>query len=334
MKRREIAMPNYETPRGQSWREFTVFNSVLERARQSPAQGLCIAAPNDDEDTLRALKESMELDLITDPILIGDEDLTLRTLESVTIDPENVEIISCPDPAESARRAAHMVGSGDADLLMKGRVPTAEILRAVLDPANNLRRTGEGGEAGHRLISHLSLFDIEWVPKVMGVTDAGVNIAPDLEAKKDLVRNAAEVFRVLVDQTPKVALLAAVEKVNENMPATLEARAVQEAADEGELGEVTVQGPLSLDCAVDERAASGKGVVGPVAGSADVIVTPDIEAGNIVAKSMMYFARGIMAGILVGTNSPVIVNSRVDVPASRLASILCAVVLSQASQSG
>lgn len=212
-------------------------------------------------------------------------------------------------------------------MLAKGRVPTAELLRAVLRSSNGLRRTGEGEES--RLISHLALFDVESIPRIVGVTDAGVNIAPGYEATRDIVRNAAEVFRIILGRTPRVAMLAAVEKVNENMPATLTARRIQEAAERGELGDVLVQGPLSLDCAVDERAARGKGVRGPVAGRADIVVTPDIQAGNIAAKAIMYFAGGIMAGILVGTRSPVIVNSRVDVPAARIASILCAVVLAQ-----
>lgn len=314
-------------PRGQSWREFTVLDQVLERAQGSQAQRLCVAAPNDDEDTLRALCESMELGFVRDPILVGDAEVTRRTLDAVGIDDGDVELIHCPDPSEAAQRAAHLVGHDEADLLAKGRVATAEILRAVLDPANGLRRVG--GETGRRLISHLALFDIEKFPRLIGITDAGVNITPDLSEKKDIVRNAAEAFRILLGGTPRVAMLAAVEKVNQRMPATVEARLVQEAAEKGEMGDVLVQGPLSLDCAVDARAARGKGVEGPVAGLADVIVTPDIQAGNITAKSMMYFARGVMAGILVGTTAPVIVNSRVDVPASRVASILCAVVLSQ-----
>jgi phosphate butyryltransferase len=317
--------------RGQSWREFTVFHPVLEKARGSTAQRLCVVAPDDDVDNLGAIRESMDLGLVHHPILIGDRDKMIPTLEAARIDRGDVEIISCPDWSEAANRGAHLVGHGEADLLAKGRVPTAELLRAVLRSSNGLRRTGEGEDK--RLVSHLALFDVESVPRIVGLTDAGVNIAPDYEAVRDIVRNAAEVFRLLLGRTPRVAMLAAVEKVNESMPATVVARRIQEAAERGELGDAVVEGPLSLDCAIDERAARGKGVAGEVAGRADIVVTPDIQAGNITAKSIMYFARGIMAGILAGTRAPVIVNSRVDVPAARVASILCAVVLAQRGSS-
>ncbi len=313
--------------RGQSWKEFTVFHSLLDKARGSQAQRLCVVAPDDDVDNLRAIKESMELELVREPVLIGDQEKTVLTLDTVGIDESDVEIIACSDRSEAANRAAELVGHGEADILVKGKIATAELLRAVLNPANGLRRTGEGEES--RLISHLALFDVESIPRIVGVTDAGVNIAPDYEAVRDIVRNAAEVFRIVLGRTPRVAMLAALEKVNESMPATVMARKLQEAAERGELGDVFVEGPLSLDCAVDERAARGKQVYGQVAGRADVMVAPDIQAGNIVAKSIMYIARGIMAGILVGTRAPVIINSRVDVPAARVASILCAVVLAQ-----
>lgn len=313
--------------RGQSWKEFTVFDSLLDRARGSQAQRLCVVAPDDDVDNLSAIRESMELGLVCDPVLIGDREKTILSLEAVGIDEKDVEIVACSDRSDAANRAARLVGHGEADILAKGKIPTAQLLRAVLNPVNGLRRTGEGEE--NRLISHLALFDVESMPRIMGVTDAGVNIAPDYEATRDIVRNAAEVFRIVLRRTPRVAMLAALEKVNESMPATVMARRLQEVAEQGELGDVLVEGPLSLDCAVDERAARGKGVGGQVAGRADVLVAPDIQAGNIAAKSIMYFARGIMAGILVGTRAPVIVNSRVDVPAARVASILCAVVLAQ-----
>ncbi len=318
--------------RRQSWREFTVLNQVLERARGSRAQRLCVVAANDDVGTLRAVSDSMKLGLVREPILVGDTEVTRRTLEAVSIDETDVALIHCPDPSEAARRAAHMTGHGEADVLAKGRVATAELLRAILDPASGLRRVGGDDETTTRLISHLALIDIEGFPRLIGITDAGVNINPDLSDKKDIVRNAAEAFRTLLGSTPRVAVLAAVERVNERMPATVDARRIQEAAEDGELGDVLVQGPLSLDCAIDIGAAKGKSVAGPVAGCADVLVVPDIQVGNITAKSMMYFAHGIVAGVLVGTRAPVIINSRVDIPASRVASILCAVVLSQAGR--
>ncbi len=297
----------------------------MERARGSRSQRLAVAAPDDDAATMLAIKEAMELDLIL-PILVGNPELMLPALERQGISGSDVEIVPCSDRTEAARRAAHMVGHGEADILMKGNLPTADLLRAVLDPANGLRKSGAGGR---RLISHLALFDVEGFDRLIGFTDAGVNIKPDLEGKKDIIRNAAEAFAILLGQTPRVAALAALEKVNAAMPATVEARQLQEAAERGELGDVIVEGPLALDCAVDERAAAEKGLTGPVAGRADVLLAPDIESGNIGAKSIMYFAHGVMAGVLVGTRAPVIVSSRADLPPGRLASILSGVLLAQ-----
>ena len=311
----------------QSWRVFTNLRTFLERGRESTTQRLCVAAA-DDHDTLVAVSEAVELDLV-EPILVGEASAIRRGLDRVGMSPKGVEVIDCVDPAEIASSSAEMVGHGEADLLMKGRISTADIMRAILDPDAGLRIDG-GGEGGRRrLISHLALFDIPGFDRLIGLTDAGINIAPDLDSKKDIIRNAAEAFHILLGTTPRVAALAAIEKVNKAMPATVEARELEEAAGRGELGDVWVEGPLALDCAVDQRAAQGKGLKGDVAGRADVLLVPDIEAGNISAKSITYFGRGIMVGILVGTKAPVILNSRVDVPAARLASILAGVLLAQ-----
>lgn len=311
----------------QSWRAFTNLRTFLERARGSPTQRLCVASA-DDLDTLVAVSEAVELDLVY-PILVGDEKAILQGLDKVGLSTDLVEVVNSTEPKEAARISAQMVGQEKADLLMKGRISTADLMRAILDPETGLRLTREAGGHGRRLISHLALFDIPGYDRVIGLTDAGINIAPDLEAKKDIIRNAGEAFRILLGQTPRVAALAAIETVNEAMPATVEARLLEEAAGRGELGDVMVEGPLALDCAVDERAARGKQLRGEVAGRADILMTPDIESGNISAKSITYFGRGIMVGLLVGTKAPVILNSRVDVPAARLASILGGVLLAQ-----
>ncbi len=320
-----MEVPNLQE---QSWKGFRNLKVLLKRAQGSPAQRLCVAAA-DDLDTLLAIKEAMDLRLVT-PVLVGDRERILATMNSAGLERKDVELMAASDPVAASRLAANLVGCGDADILMKGKLPTADLMRAILDPASGLRIAGDAdGGRGRRLISHLALLDVQDFDRLIGITDAGINIAPDLEAKKDIIRNAAEAIGILLGQKPRVAALAALEKVNQAMPATVDARNLEEAALRGELGDVFVQGPLALDCAVDMRAAKAKGLSGDVAGRADVLLAPDIESGNIAAKSIIYFANASMAGILVGTRAPVVVNSRADVPSGRLASILCGVVLAQ-----
>ncbi|MDF2628159.1 MAG: phosphotransacetylase [Symbiobacteriaceae bacterium] len=226
--------------------------------------------------------------------------------------------IVADDPNEAARQAVLAVRNGEADLLMKGLLQTAEIMKAVLNKEEGLR-TG-------RALSHVVACEIPGWHKVVYITDVALNVAPDLARKADIVRNAVLTVQALGDAQPKVAALASVEKVNPDMPASVDARALQEMAERGELGNCFVQGPLALDLAASAEAGATKGVTGPVVGDADILMVPAIDAGNMLYKGLVYFARARSAGIIVGAKCPVVLLSRSDSADSKLMSIAMAVL--------
>ncbi|HYF93471.1 MAG TPA: bifunctional enoyl-CoA hydratase/phosphate acetyltransferase [Symbiobacteriaceae bacterium] len=226
-----------------------------------------------------------------------------------------------PDPNEAARRAVAAVRSGEANFLMKGLLQTAEIMKAVLHKEEGLR-TG-------RALSHVVACEIPGWEKVVYITDVALNVAPDLARKADIVRNAVLTVRALGVDQPKVAALSSVEKVNPDMPSSVEARSLQEMAERGELGNCQVAGPLALDLAVSKEAGETKGVSGPVVGDADILFVPHIDAGNMLYKGLVYFARCRSAGIIVGARCPVVLLSRSDSADSKLMSIAMAVLCAE-----
>jgi phosphate butyryltransferase len=222
--------------------------------------------------------------------------------------------------AEGAARAAVAeVAAGRAALLMKGTVSTADLLRAVLDKERGLR-TG-------RLLSHVGVFALPDFPRLIFLTDAGVNIAPNLAQKADIVRNAIEVARALGVVEPKVAALAAVEQVNPEMPATIEAACLAAMNRRGQISGGVVDGPFGFDNAVFPEAAERKGVSGPVAGAADILVVPDLEAGNVAYKALLLFGRAQAAGVITGARVPIITTSRAEEHETKLLAIALGVVL-------
>ncbi|WP_374713507.1 phosphate acyltransferase [Symbiobacterium terraclitae] len=222
------------------------------------------------------------------------------------------------NPAEAAQAAVAAVRSGGAQLLMKGLVQTADIMRAVLNRDNGLR-TG-------RALSHACVVQVPGWPRLLHITDIALNVAPDLSRKADILRNQVQVAHALGNPRPKVAVIAAVETVNPDMAATVDARALQEMAERGELGECVVQGPLALDLALSAEAGATKGVSGPVVGAADVLLMPDLEAGNVLYKGLVCLAGADSAGIVVGARCPIVLLSRSDSAAAKLNSIALAVL--------
>lgn len=225
------------------------------------------------------------------------------------------------DPAQAAAEAVAAVRRGEAHLVMKGLLQTATIMKAVLNKEEGLR-TG-------RALSHVCVFEIPDWPKLIFITDVALNVAPDLARKADIIRNQVQVARSMGIETPKVAVLAAVETVNPDMPAAVEARQLQEMGERGELGQCLVQGPLALDLAVSEESGKIKGVGGPVVGDADILVVPDIEAGNMLYKGLVYFAKARPAGVIMGAKCPVVLLSRADSPDAKLMSIALAVLAAE-----
>lgn len=225
------------------------------------------------------------------------------------------------DDAEAAAEAVAAVRSGEAQLLMKGLLQTPTIMKAVLNRDTGLR-TG-------RALSHACAFEIPGWHKLIFITDIALNVAPDVTRKADIIRNQVAMAQALGIKRPKVAALAAIENVNPDMPATVDARALQEMAERGELGDCDVQGPLALDLAVSAESGKIKKVSGPVVGDADILLVPDIEAGNILFKGLVYFAKARPAGIIMGAKCPIVLLSRADSADSKLMSIALAVLTAE-----
>ena len=261
-------------------------------------------------------------------MLVGPRERILAAAAESGIDISAWDLIDTEHSHEAAGRAAALAGAGDVAAIMKGSLHSDELLGAILAPEAGLRT--------ERRLSHAYVMSIATYPKPFIITDAAVNIAPDLSAKADIVQNAADLWRVLfgLEKRPKVAVLAAVETVNPRMPATLDAAALCKMADRGQIRGCIIDGPLAFDNAVSKEAAHEKGIVSPVAGDADILVVPDIEAGNMLAKQLSFLGGAEAAGIVLGARVPVILTSRADNEQARLLSCAIAVLIAEARQSG
>ncbi len=274
----------------------------LVRDRQKPATVAC-AAPQDAE-SLEALRMAAD-EGIAKPLAVGNKPAIITAAETLGISLEGFEFLDVPERDEVAERATQLVHDGRASVLMKGTLPTRQLLHAVLDRDIGLR--------SGRILSHVALFDAPPLGKPVAITDAGVNINPNLSRKIEIVKNATEIMERLGISRPKVAILAAVEDVRlRDMPVTLHAKLIQRIAEAGQLGNAVVQGPLALDGAVSPEVVRVKGLTGPVVGRADILVVPTIESGNIFYKALTYFGGLECAGVLWGATAPVVITSRTD----------------------
>ena len=272
-----------------------------------------VICPHTDDALLGALSAA-DRELIT-PVLVGDPVKIKAAAKEADRDLTGIQIIQAADPKSAAAAACQLVAEGRAASLMKGHLHTDTLLKAVLDRSHGLR--------GDRRLSHVFVMDVPGEEHLMFVTDAAVNIAPDLMIKADIVQNAIDLARALGVAMPKAGILSAVETVNPALPSTLDAAALSKMADRGQITGGLVDGPLAMDNAVDLEAARVKGLKGAVAGRAEILVAPNLEAGNMLAKELTFVARAEAAGLLLGARAPVIVTSRADSEFSRLMS--CAV---------
>ena len=259
---------------------------------------------------------------IATPFLVGSEQQIKELAAKIDFDVSNLKIYDEPSATGCARRAVQLVSSGKAQILMKGLMSTSDILRAVLDKEIGLR-TG-------RVLSHVMLYELPKYERLFFLTDGGMNMFPDLRQKAEIIINAVEVAHALGIAEPKVAALAAVEVVNPDMPATLDAAALAQMGARGQIKGCLIDGPLALDNAICAEAAARKGIRSPVAGQADVLLVPTIEAGNLLGKAMTYFGAGKSAGIIAGTKAPVVLVSRADPHETKLQSIALGVVAAAA----
>lgn len=301
---------------------FQSFAEIIAAAQRQERVKIAVAAAA-DADVLTAVQEAKKAG-IADAIPVGDTAAIGEICQQQGIDCGMFEMEHVPDVRMAARRAAELVRQGTAQVLMKGLVGTADFMRAVLNKSEGLG-TGE-------LLSHVVVFEASGYDRLMVITDPAINIAPDVPQKVQIIKNALQVTTALGNKEPRVAMLAAVETVTASMKATEEAALIAKMAERGQIKGCRIDGPLALDNAVSVAAAKHKGIGGEVAGKADVLVVPNIEAGNIFYKALVYFANTPLAGIVIGAASPVVLTSRSDSPQTKLNSIALAVVVSRAKR--
>lgn len=289
------------------------FERLIAAAQSIPAQVCAVAHPC-DATSLRAALEATQLGLIK-AILVGPRARIEAVAQQESLDISDLELIDSPHSHASADQAVALVREGRATLLMKGSLHTDELMQAVVNTQTGLR-TG-------RRLSHVFIMDVPTYPEPLFITDAAINITPDLSCKVDIVQNAIDLHLALGLGTPKVAILSAVEQINPKMPTTIEAAALCKMADRGQITGGILDGPLAMDNAISPEAAAMKGLNSPVAGHAQILVVPDLEAGNMLAKNLSFLAGALAAGIVLGARVPIILTSRADSREARLAS--CAV---------
>ena len=292
------------------------FSEIYEKVKGSERRRVIAVAAAEDEPVLQAVVKARELGLC-DAVLVGDKEKIELLMGELSIT-EGFRIIDEKNPAASARIAASLVREGDCDILMKGLVDTKSLLRAVLDK--------EKGLATGNLISHIAAFEVPGYDRMLFVTDAAMNTYPGLKEKLGILSNAVGFVRSLGVEMPKVAVICAVEVVNEAMQATIDAAMLSKMNDRGQIKGCIVDGPLALDNALSVEAAEHKGIKSPVAGHADILLMPNIESGNVLYKALTYTTESRSGGVLLGAKAPVVVTSRADSFESKVNSIAMAVL--------
>lgn len=291
---------------------------LLDKAEGLVPLRIAVAHPCDRE-SLKGALDARAAGLIV-PILVGPEQKIRQVAEENGFDLTGIEIVSVEHSHASGETAAQLCKTGQAEALMKGSLHTDEFMGPIVAQLRTARR-----------VSHVFYIDAPTYPKPLLVTDAAVNIEPDLMAKADIAQNAIDLAKALGVEKPKMAILAAVETVNPKMRATIDAAALCKMADRGQIKGAIVDGPLAFDNAISAKAAKTKGIVSPVAGSPDILLVPDLEAGNMVAKQLEYLANAISAGIVLGAKVPVVLTSRSDGAEGRVASCALALIFARKS---
>ncbi|MCR6514728.1 MAG: phosphate butyryltransferase [Clostridium sp.] len=295
------------------------FDDLLSKVKEVKIKKVAVAVAQ-DEPVLEAVKSAKEQG-IADAILVGNKEEIKELADKIGMDLTKFEIIHEPDVKKAALFAVQLVSSGKADMVMKGLVDTATFLRSVLNKEIGLR-TG-------KLMSHVAVFEIEGIDRLIYLTDAAFNTFPDLKAKSQIINNAVTVAHACGLKLPKVAPICAVEVVNPDMPATIDASILSKMNERGQIKGCIVDGPLALDNAISEEAAHHKGITGPVAGKADILLLPNIEVANVMYKSLTYTAPSRNGGLLVGTSAPVILTSRADSFQTKVNSIALAALVAE-----
>lgn len=289
---------------------------LIQRAVAFPSLKVAVVHPCDDASLGGAL-DARDLDLV-EPIMVGPEKRIRAVAEKLGRSLEGIRIVDAEHSHAAAERAVELAQAGEVEALMKGSLHTDEVLGAVLGHKGGLRTD--------RRLSHVFVMDVPSYEKLLLITDAAVNIAPTLEEKRDIAQNAIDLARSLAIKTPKVAVLSAVEVVTSKIPSTVDAAALSKMADRGQITGGIIDGPLAFDNAISADAARTKHITSPVSGTPDILLCPNLEAGNMVAKQLGYLADGEASGIVLGAKVPIMLTSRADGPAARAASAALAVL--------
>ncbi|WP_300216283.1 phosphate acetyltransferase [Bradyrhizobium sp.] len=297
------------------------YERLIAAARQVPPAATVVVHPC-DETSLKGACEAAEIGIIK-PILVGPTTKIRDTAARFDLDISGFELVDAPHSEAAAARGVALIAEARGELLMKGSLHTDELMRSVT--------AKDGGLRTNRRISHVFVVDVPTYPETLFITDAAINIFPDLDAKRDIVQNAIDLFtQVGLGNHPRVALLSAVETVTTKIPSTIDAAALCKMADRGQITGGVLDGPLAFDNAIDVEAAEIKGIKSPVAGRAQILVVPDLEAGNMLAKNLIFLAKADAAGIVLGARVPIVLTSRADSVRARMASCAVAVLYAHA----
>ena len=299
------------------------FDQLLDLIKDKPVRTIAVAAA-DDHTVIEAAHAARQAN-IAQTILIGSKQGILKKAANIKFSLNADDVIDEPDDIKAALGAVALTAAGKADIVMKGYIHTDDFLRAVLNRDQGLR--------SGIVMSHVFIIEVPAFDKFLFITDGAMNIAPDLQQKAEIILNAVHLANLFGVTKPKVAVLAAVELVNPNMPATLDATVLAKMSQRNQFRpEVTIDGPFALDNAISSIAAKHKGITGPVAGSADILLVPNIEAGNMLAKSLVYLGHYRLAGVLVGAAAPVVLTSRADSVQAKMLSMGAAVMMVNAQR--
>lgn len=285
---------------------------LKQHAKDLPSSVVSVVRA-DEVETLTAVRESVEGGM-TDCVLVGPENGIRKAAEEAGFDLSGIRIVHAEDDKESAGKGVELVRAGEAQVLMKGLVATSTFLKAILDKDHGLR--GDG------LLSHVAAFDVPSYDKLLVVTDAAMNIAPDFDQKKEILKNAVIVAKALGVEVPKCTYVCAKEVPYEKMPCTMEAAEMKKLAETGEFGDILFDAPLAMDLAVSPVAVKIKKIESPVAGDADLVLLPDIEAANVLYKTLIFLAGAELGAVVMGAKNPVVLTSRADSAESKLCSIV------------
>jgi phosphate acetyltransferase len=302
---------------GHEGRGHPKYEALIARCRVLAPVCTAVAHPC-DATSLAGAVDAAKVGLI-DPILVGPPAKIHAAAAAAGLDISGFELEATPHSHAAAARAVALARAGKVDLLMKGSLHTDELMHEVMNSDTGLRTA--------RRISHVFIMDVPTYSKPLFVTDGAINIAPTLEDKRDITQNAIDLARALGVEQPKVAILSAVETVTSRIPSTVDAAALCKMADRGQITDGLLDGPLAMDNAISVEAARAKGIISPVAGDADILVAPDLESGNILAKQLTFLAHADAAGIALGARVPIVLTSRADNVRTRMASCAVAVLL-------